>query len=516
MREKMTSTPPSSPAAAPYSSALRETVEAVVIALMLAFVFRTFAAENFVIPTGSMAPTLMGDHKDLVCPQCGCPYQVSASRREVDHGICPNCRYQADLSSKNPLGKNYKTYSGDRILVGKFLYQLQDPERWDLVVFHFPGDAKVNYIKRVVGLPGETIWLKDGDLYVRKPGANEFTIVRKPPRKLLAMLQLVYDNDCQSAALNRAGWPSRWQPEPNPLGDGWQLADENRALTTSGQSRRDAWIRYHHYRPTYEQWRQVLDGLPIGQPEATHIDDFTAYNSGEEMDRQPPDIRDLAVACSLEVQSDAGEAVFDLIKDGRHFKCHIDLASGRAVLSIDGVPDFHPVAETRIHGRGTYEVMFSNVDRQLLFWIDRQVVPFDADTTYPEFHTQGARLPDLSPVGIGARGAALTARHVRVLRDIYYRPDGMTAAGPFTFPLAADQFFMLGDNSDCSKDGRKWSDDPAYPGASYRLEYFVRRDLLIGKAIFIYWPHSWDQVTLFGVEIPFPFFPNFRRMGFSR
>ena len=73
---------PEKPAASS-SAAIRETVESIVIAFVLAFLFRTFEAEAFVIPTGSMAPTLMGRHKDLDCPKCGYPYQVSASE-EVD------------------------------------------------------------------------------------------------------------------------------------------------------------------------------------------------------------------------------------------------------------------------------------------------------------------------------------------------------------------------------------------------------------------------------------------------
>ncbi len=64
----------------PSPAAIRETVESVVIAFVLAFLFRTFEAEAFVIPTGSMAPTLMGRHKDLVCPKCGFPYQVERQR----------------------------------------------------------------------------------------------------------------------------------------------------------------------------------------------------------------------------------------------------------------------------------------------------------------------------------------------------------------------------------------------------------------------------------------------------
>src|SRR5687767_15350760 len=96
--------------AAPKTHAMRETVESVVVAFVLAFLFRTFEAEAFVIPTGSMAPTLMGRHKDLNCESCGFPYRVTARPEVNDDGSrvvdrngkpmvwmessqCPNCRY---------------------------------------------------------------------------------------------------------------------------------------------------------------------------------------------------------------------------------------------------------------------------------------------------------------------------------------------------------------------------------------------------------------------------------------
>jgi len=63
-----------------------------------------------------------------------------------------------------------------------------------------------------------------------------------------------------------------------------------------------------------------------------------------------------------------------------------------------------------------------------------------------------------------------------------------------------DQFFAMGDNSAKSRDSRAWGNVP--------------RVLLIGKAFFVYWPHSWDRIP--GTKIPFPFFPNFSRMGFVR
>ena len=72
------------------------------------------------------------------------------------------------------------------------------------------------------------------------------------------------------------------------------------------------------------------------------------------------------------------------------------------------------------------------------------------------------------------------------------------------FPLGSDQFFVLGDNSAMSKDGRLWGSD----------NYWVPRELLIGKALCVYWPHSWNQIPY--LDVPFPLFPNFSRMGLVR
>src|SRR6266516_2119041 len=71
-------------AAPGWGRSARETIESIAIAFALAFLFKTFEAEAFVIPTGSMAPTLMGRHKDVDCPKCGYRYQVSASEEESE------------------------------------------------------------------------------------------------------------------------------------------------------------------------------------------------------------------------------------------------------------------------------------------------------------------------------------------------------------------------------------------------------------------------------------------------
>ena len=162
----------------------RETIESVVVAVVLAFLFRAFVAEAFVIPTGSMAPTLQGRHLDVYCDQCGERYQTGASSENfptkshdfvlVDDSTCPVCHFTMKLDRSDPgtfflWRGNRDAFNGDRILVSKFAYQLAEPERWDVIVFKYPGNAKQNYIKRLVGLPGETLWIQHGDVFVWSP-----------------------------------------------------------------------------------------------------------------------------------------------------------------------------------------------------------------------------------------------------------------------------------------------------------------------------------------------------------
>jgi signal peptidase I len=223
--------------------AIRENIEWFVMMLAVFFLFRTFEAEAFIIPTGSMAPTLQGRHKDLVCPQCGLEYRIGASgevddyvqswqarlnepgvdpaeqRRlvgriqgsEVVQGTCPNCRFTMDVDPRTAEGGKWAPGNGDRIMVAKFPYELADPKRWDVVVFRYPGNGQMNYIKRLVGLPRETVRIEQGDVYVRR--ANQpFEIVQKPAAKVWSMAQLVYNNDYVVDTMTAAGWPLRWQP----------------------------------------------------------------------------------------------------------------------------------------------------------------------------------------------------------------------------------------------------------------------------------------------------------------
>lgn len=124
-------------------SALRETIENVSMAVVVALGLRACVYEPFQIPSGSMMPTLV---------------------------------------------------PGDHIFVNKFVYGIQIPftnmvlgadhrpvERGDVVVFRYPLDESDDYIKRVIGLPGDVVEIRGRTIYVRRKGAEEFEPIEQQP-----------------------------------------------------------------------------------------------------------------------------------------------------------------------------------------------------------------------------------------------------------------------------------------------------------------------------------------------
>jgi len=108
-------------------SIVREYVEAIIIAIILAMFIRTFVVQAFKIPSGSMLPTL----------QIG------------DHLLVNKFIYGVKLPFK-----------------GNILIPIKNPAQGDVVVFRFPKDRSVDYIKRVIGTPGDTVEIKNKTVFV--------------------------------------------------------------------------------------------------------------------------------------------------------------------------------------------------------------------------------------------------------------------------------------------------------------------------------------------------------------
>ncbi len=168
-----------------HSESLKDTVESIVVAFILAFVFRTFVVEAFVIPTGSMATSLYGKHGALVCEDCGWENSYgltdTTSRKPQffkDARVqCQNCNHANTNLAISDGGRSRaarptrgNAESGDRILVFKwpldFGISALAPERWDVTVFKNTAQADENFIKRLAGKPNEVLEIIDGDVYV--------------------------------------------------------------------------------------------------------------------------------------------------------------------------------------------------------------------------------------------------------------------------------------------------------------------------------------------------------------
>src|SRR5947209_16694379 len=109
---------------------VKETVESILVAFILAFIFRAFVVEAFVIPTGSMAPTLLGANMRYHCDDCGWDFTVNYSGQNAGDDViipssagavsfnihCPNCGYKLPPRGENGTF-NTPIFYGDRILV---------------------------------------------------------------------------------------------------------------------------------------------------------------------------------------------------------------------------------------------------------------------------------------------------------------------------------------------------------------------------------------------------------------
>ncbi len=339
-------------------------------------------------------------------------------------------------------------------------------------------------------------------------------------------MQPVFDNDYQPEQLLDAGYPPRWQPWSAP-GEPtlWNTSDKYRSFETDGKAPGIAWLRYQHLLPDVAIWHAVENGERASPPRPDLIRDFYAYNDGDfpnNCSYLPPQsevwVGDLAVDFTLDINNQSGGVVVELVKGGVQFRCYLDIATGQARLAISSLPQFAPQASTPIKGPGTHRISFANVDEQLLLLIDGKEIQFDGPTSYPPLGNfmpvkslpqPGSDLAtDLSPVGIAADGGVeIRLSHLNIRRDVYYlsREDSEYSRDNIrsAIDLDHDEFFMLGDNSPRSSDSRYW-----------RVQNYVDRKLLIGKALFVYWPHSFNYVEVGSKKIPLPFWPNFGRMRF--
>jgi signal peptidase I len=401
-------------------SVTREIAETVVFVVVLVLLLKAFVAQAFVIPTGSMAVTLYGYQMHVTCPKCGIVFPVNCSN-EVDPSdggpptpveacTCPNCRYHIDFleeMKRNPKFERPSPSTGDRVLVADLLYDLpwSGPKRLDVVVFKYPGDSNpqtfgppfpisgpqknqsaMNYIKRLIGQPGETIGIWYGKLYYisgdklspekqadlrRRTLDNIWKLRMKlapDKEKELAFrqdqgeepenwekdrwrwenmfvgdlaeqlrsgkdFQIIRKPPAQILEMRRIVYDNDHPPmdlsgnlrdrwKPEPEADAWAQAESHGFQSSPTSS--TSWLRYHHLLRTSEARKDEL------------ITDFMGYNTYEPHRGggmpKPNWVGDLLVECEVAVEQPNGTFTLELSKGVDRFRASWDLSSGKCTL----------------------------------------------------------------------------------------------------------------------------------------------------------------------------------------
>ena len=375
----------------------RDNIEAIAVSIVTIVLFKYFVLEAYRIPTGSMQPTLMG---------------------------------------------NDETGIYDRVIVDKLSYHFRDPERFEVVVFRYPLESNKNFIKRIVGMPGEDMRIEGGDLFVKPLGADasEWRVLRRPRPIQDAQLRELEANESTWARLGDAG--SRWDLDGEDYG-----VD----VTASGSGR----IVYPRASSTSldSMSGSIRDVYTDGYPDGLKDDiNVRPGASGQN------DVGDVRLAAT--VRADAGtEAVRLIVHEGRRDLVFVlpgpaaaageaarIEASGAALPGGEGRATSAPAF--RLEAGDAVDVEVQNLNDLLELRIDGDLV---ASLEITPWDSDGRATVEVEVDA--ADDARTTLSDLRVWRDIHYVSAGQKRS-EWAIPEAF--YVVLGDNSQDSSDGRDW------------------------------------------------------------
>jgi signal peptidase I len=383
------------------------------VGLLVAVIFiNTWVVGGLVVPavvTGSsMAPALLGTHVRWQCAGCKAEFRcdvesLPAAGRDA---ICPACG-AANRSDRGQF------VNGQRILVDRTAFGWRAPRRWEAVVLRSPENPDMLCVKRVVGLPGEVVDLRDGDVVV------DGRVARK---------QLGAQHALAVAVAGDETARERWQAER----EGTWVWRDAWCVHRAGRMGAIDWLVYHHAEPTAagEQPKQpILDGSTVDQNESRRLNA----------------VPDVIVRWLVRGDAD-GKCYLRARLRGDDFRLALPLGKGAARLTHNGVRVRAASVPGGHHKSLPVEVVLSD-QRVRCLVAGKQIIEYDFEPTPVEGPAEGPAL------AIGAAEAAIEVGQLEVLRDVYYTHG---PGGPRQYRLTASEYFVLGDNSPHSRDSRTW------------------------------------------------------------
>jgi signal peptidase I len=529
---------------------LREVVETVVFVVVLVLMLKSFAAEAFVIPTGSMAETLYGYQANVTCPECETKFPVNFSSvvdpqdrtpQTVISCMCPNCRLSIDLPKGlfKP-GEGYtardgndnraldieieKAETGDRVLVAKFWTKSffgLSPDRFDVVVFKYPEKPQKdatpqNYIKRMIGRSGESIGIHQGKLYCLAPeDPPPFDDSNVKPENLWQREFMHEDNEKMIERLKKGqGFHILQKPAKTVLAQMRLVFDNDHPAKDMSQYPRwtsdkggPPWTNAAGNSFTYVAANDKdLDFLRYGhrlrepkKGERQLITDFMGYNSATYRDGRPMPgqnwVSDLIVECEVDIQQAVGDLVLELSKGPDRFQARWELSTNVCSLfrmKNDGKEEKLASKPTNVK-KGSYRLRFANVDNRLLVWVDNSLPFGEFEVTYEPVKTLVPdEKNDLEPASIGVRGASLSVRHLKLYRDTYYTCHGREADVNISDWAVPAEWSKLADmpyKTFYVQPGHYLCLGDNSPESSDGRSWgLVPERLMLGRALLVYWP----------------------------
>lgn len=451
-------------------------------------VLKAFFIPLFFIPTGSMAETLMGANGIHSCPNCGTEYPVNFVRapdrppQDPESIECPNCRWRQRYSDIRGL---LRDTSGDRVMLHGWNYDVGGmfgPRAWDVVVFRNPNEPDVNYIKRLIGLPGQKIEVIDGNVFV-----NDQVAV-KPRRVQEALWFPYYNHDCLPVAPSQSGYFPHW-----------------RAATPD-----NGWSDVRTRRPCFDGLNRDRSAIRFltnsGDEAVCEINDIYGYNWPEHRDpmriqgRAPNVVGDIRLSCEVLLSEGEGFVELMVSKHADRFSVRLH-RDGRLTLER-----LLPSGDRETWGQSSvskpaapHKLALGVVDYAVIVDVDGvETIRSSAEqySVSPGRAKELRRQPRPIVIEIAGDHVRATVSGIRIDRDIYYtgRTDSeQDARYPWhagednPLQLGPDEYFVMGDNSPESFDSRYWHTQPLHLGEHYKLGT-VPADQMLGRAFFVYMP----------------------------
>ena len=392
---------------------ISSTIRLAVTCLILAIGMRTWLVmgliEPVVVSGSSMMPTLRGDFVTPSCPHCNHQFEVGVDFAfSAEQMQCPRCRRGEILFS------GLEVQRGDKLWIDRTAFEWRYPRRWETVVARSPHNAEELCVKRVVGLPGELVELRDGKVFI------DGKVAHKSLEPQQALRQLVH-RESSSA--------QRWQPDDAKA---WTLSGSTWEFASAHEAKQTSWLRYQH-------------------PQNLPITDDVPNNVG--VTRKLNYVDEFMLTADLRVNGE-GKLHF-LLKDGTTTaQLRILLPEGivEVITAEDQTTKLNMTEElTKRMRNEQVTVELSNFDQQLRLVIDGKLV---LNRTWPN----GKAVGTSQPFAVGVQAVDITLENVRVYRDVYYgkRPVGAAREGNTSWQLESDEFFLLGNNPPISADSRLW------------------------------------------------------------